>query len=505
MSQPDFTVTADMARELAASARVCGRPMLRRVHDRAAGSEEVVPIPCGSTREAVCPACARKARLIRIQQCTEGWHLTDEPDRPHRVADDEEDQLDKDQVDEEDESAGKRVRSTCRRQNMPDLPRLTMDDRTVGQVFTAEGSGKQYRPSMFASLTRPSYGAVLANGAPKNPAHYDYRRAALDALHFSKLCGRFWTHLRRCAGYNVQYFSVIEAQKRLAPHLHAAIRGALPRAIFRQVVAATDFALWWPSFDQPVYLDRVPVWTGPEHGYADPDTGEVLPTWDEALDRIDTDPDAKPAHVMRFGKQLDLQGVIPEHADQAVRYLAKYLTKAIGETHTDPDSLDQAYKRHLDRLHAELRWLPCSPRCANWLRYGVQPDHAAPGLIPGQCRMKAHDRDNLGVTRRVLPSRLWSGKTVDQHKADRAQVVRETLLAAGIDAPDLDRMAASVTLADGSPRFVWTDVRPDHNTYVKIILDSISERQRWRTQYEHAKAATTDDAPAKVSTVAQPP
>ena len=88
---------------------------------------------------------------------------------------------------------------------------------------------------------------------------------------------------------------------------------------------------------RPSTYDRLPSWTGPEHGYADPDTGEVLPTWAEALDRLDTDPDAKPAHVMRFGTQLDLQGVIPEHADQAVRYLAKYLTKAIGETHTDAD------------------------------------------------------------------------------------------------------------------------------------------------------------------------
>jgi hypothetical protein len=405
----------------------------------------------------------------------------------------------------DDDGPGKRVRSTRRRQNLPDLPRLKMDDRTVGQVFTAADSGKQYRPSMFASLTLPSYGAVLANGAPKNPAHYDYRRAALDALHFAKLCGRFWTHLRRCAGYNVQYFSVIEAQRRAAPHLHSAIRGAIPRAIFRQVVAATDFALWWPQFDEPIYVDTVPTWTG-EH-YIDPDTGEVLPTWDEALDQVDRDPAARPAHVMRFGKQLDLQGIIPEHADRAVAYLAKYLTKAIGETHTHSDALDEAYERHLDRLHSELRWLPCSPRCANWLRYGVQPDHPGPGLIPGQCRMKAHDRENLGITRRVLPSRLWSGKTVDQHKADRAQVVRETLISAGIDAPDLDRIAASVTMPDGSPRFVWTDTRPDHDTYVKVILESIAERQRWRNQYEHAKttAAATAGAVDAVSTVAQPP
>ena len=204
---------------------------------------------------------------------------------------------------------------------------------------------------------------------------------------------------------------------------------------------------------------------------------------------------------MRFGKQLDLQGVIPEHADQAVRYLAKYLTKAIGETHID--AADPAYGRHLDRLHAELRWLPCSPRCANWLRYGVQPDYAKPGLIPGQCRMRAHDRDNLGVTRRVLPSRLWSGKTVDQTKADRAEVVRQTLLTAGMEDLDLDRMAASVTLPDGTPRFAWTDIRPDHDTYVRVVLDSIGQRQRWRAQYEHAKTAAA--AAAGVSTVAQPP
>ena len=496
MTRPDFTITVSDAQALAALARVCGRPMLRRVHDRATGHEEVVPIPCGSTREAVCPACARKARIIRIQQCTEGWHLTDEPERPNRAtAEDEGEDLDED---DDAGSGSKRVRSTKRRQNLPDLPKLHMSPRTVGEVFTTP-TGKQYRPSMFATCTLPSYGPVLPSGAPKQPGTYDYRRAALDALHFSKLCGRLWANLRRCAGFNVQYFSVIEAQKRGAPHLHATIRGAIPRAIFRQVVAATDYALWWPSFEQVHYdNDRLPGWTGPEYGYADPDTGELLPTWAEALDRLDADPDARPAHLMRFGTQLDLQGVIPEHADQAVRYLAKYLTKAIGETHTD--GAGPACRRHLDRLHAELRFLPCSPRCANWLRYGVQPDHAKPGLIPGQCRMRAHDRDNLGVTRRVLPSRLWSGKTVDQHKADRVEVVRQTLLTAGMDDLDLDRMAASVTLPDGSPRYAWTDVRPDHDTYVSIVLDSIGERQRWRAQYEAAKTTA-----AGVSTVAQPP
>ena len=107
----------------------------------------------------------------------------------------------------------------------------------------------------------------------------------------------------------------------------------------------------------------------------------------------------------------------------------------------------------------------------------------------------------------MLNSRQWSGKTIAQHKADRATVVRETLLSAGIDAPDLDRMAATVTLADGSPRFVWTDTRPDHDTYVKVILQSVAERQRRRVQYEAAKATVAGEAGAvdSVSTVGQPP
>ena len=50
-------------------------------------------------------------------------------------------------------------------------------------------------------------------------------------------------------------------------------------------------------------------------------------------------------------------------------------------------------------------------------------------------------------------------------------------------------MAAKVTLPDGSPRFVWTDTRPDPITYARVILKSIAERQRWRAQYEAAKTA----------------
>jgi hypothetical protein len=307
-----LAVTQEMARELAVSQRVCVRPVLRRVEDRQTGGEETIAIPCGSTREAVCPPCAHKARVLRMQQCREGWHRDHEPelDYDDELNDDQDDQdyqLEGDELDQADEdvSGDRRVRSTRRREDVPDLPAVPVEDRTIGRTFTAP-DGKTYRPSMFLTVTLPSYGLVTSTGAALNPAGYDYRRAALDALHFAKLVDRFWQNLRRCAGYKLQYFAAVEPQRRLAPHAHAAIRGAIPRALLRRVIAATYVQVWWPAFDRPVYTNRLPVWEGGD--YCDPDTGEVLPTWREAVDRIERD--AGPAHVVRFGRQADMQGII---------------------------------------------------------------------------------------------------------------------------------------------------------------------------------------------------
>ena len=71
-------------------------------------------------------------------------------------------------------------------------------------------------------------------------------------------------------------------------------------------------------------------------------------------------------------------------------------------------------ERHLSRLHREVRFLPCSPRCANWLRYGVQPTGASRGHGARRRAAKAHDREHLGCGgRRVLVSRKWTGKTLE--------------------------------------------------------------------------------------------
>lgn len=477
----------DTIRELAESNGVCVRPIVHEVVDTSTGQVRLVPTPCGATMAAKCLPCAQKARALRMQQCREGWHLDEEPERDTPAPAE-------DRGDEHKETGTRRVRSTRRRQDLPDLPRFPVDQRTIGHAFIAP-SGRTYRPSMFVTFTLPSYGRVGPDGTPLNPSTYNYRRAALDALHFPRLIDRVWQNMRRATGYQVQYFAAVEAQRRLAPHLHAAIRGAIPRELLRAVAQATYHQVWWPDHSEPVYTGtNVPVWTD-ELGFVDPETGAKLPTWGEALDALDIDPDARPAHTVRLGKQLDMQGIIATEgdADRRVAYLTKYLAKSFTEVLGDSDELTNRQRAHVRRLAAELKYLPCAPRCWNWLRFGVQPDMATPDATPGECPGKAHRQDALGCGgRRVLVSRKWTGKTLKGHKADRAEVVRQTLIAAGLDVPQLESISADVKRDDGHQRFEWRVWDPLDSTvpvYRQVMVRALAERMRWRADYEKAKAA----------------
>ncbi len=88
----------------------------------------------------------------------------------------------------------------------------------------------------------------------------------------------------------------------------------------------------------------------------------------------------------------------------------------------------------------------------------------------------------------MLVSRQWTGKTLTQHRADRATVVREALEAAGITPPEARRAAADVLHTDGRPRFVWRDVPIDQRDYASVIAASVAETRRWRAEHDRAKA-----------------
>jgi hypothetical protein len=366
----------------------------------------------------------------------------------------------------------RRHRSTRRRQDAPPLPRRKVDPRTVGKTYTAP-DGTTFRPSLFLTLTCPSYGRVTSDGTPADPDRYDYTAAARDALHFAALFDRFIQNLRRLTGYDLQYFATIEPQRRLAPHVHMAIRGTVSRRELREVIAATYHQVWWPStktvrFDG----DHLPVWDEHTSAYLDPETGEVLPTWDQALDAIgDT---GEPLHVARFGDMFDAQGVMAgsRDANRCIGYLTKYLTKQLGDCH---ELGTDAQARHADRLAEALRWEPCSPACANWLRYGIQPKNARKGLRPGACKGKAHRREYLGYAgRRVLTSRKWSGKTLADHRAERKAWLTEML---GLSATD-------------PARYTWQLVEPgdqDHMPAGQRLLHVVADRMHWLQALDQAR------------------
>ena len=89
--------------------------------------------------------------------------------------------------------------------------------------------------------------------------------------------------------------------------------------------------------------------------------------------------------MARFGAKFDAQGVLAgsRDASRCVGYLTKYLTKHVADCH---QAQNGAQHDHAERLVQALRYEPCSPRCANWLRYGIQPKNPRPGLRPGYCR-----------------------------------------------------------------------------------------------------------------------
>ncbi|GIH91179.1 helitron helicase-like domain-containing protein [Planobispora siamensis] len=526
-------VALDVAVEVAKLNGVCIRPIEMRRLDAHTGRTESFDIPCGTTQEAKCPPCAQRNKQLRKAQCREGWHLDHEPvAEPAPSTEDQRwliefradvqtqrDQAEHDgedtsawdeaivEIDAEINAAGmrgnvlgrtapKRSRSTRRRQDAPDLPKRAKANTTLGRTFTGT-DGRVLRPSLFVTLTLASYGKIRAGqGVPVDPSTYDYARAARDALHFSKLVDRFVQNLRRVAGYDVQYFATIEPQKRLAPHLHMAIRGTLPRAEIKQIVAATYHQVWWPAVDEARFEgDHLPVWnprTGLDAGdasadgqsgdYLDPTTGEVLPTWDEALDQLDQDEAAEPLHMLRFGDQVDVQGVLAgtPDADQCIWYLSKYLTKSLGDTLDPEEPGYRARREHAARMVDALRYEPCSPACANWLRYGIQPKGAKAGMTPGRCRGKAHKPEHLGYAgRRVLVSRKWSNKTLREHKQDRRAWV-------------LDALGLADDPAENDPhRYLWHPVSgkdPTRTPLAKRLLRSIADRQRTRARLAELQA-----------------
>jgi hypothetical protein len=80
----------------------------------------------------------------------------------------------------------------------------------------------------------------------------------------------------------------------------------------------------------------------------------------------------------------------------------------------------------------------------------------------------------------VLVSRKWSGKTLADHKNERRAYVLATL---GVDVDEIELV--------GADRYAWQLAKPSDPDVAPLahrLLRAVAERQRWREQYERAKA-----------------
>ncbi|MFE5283880.1 replication initiator [Nocardia sp. NPDC056611] len=542
---------AEIAEAAAEKYGVCKRPIPMRAFDPDTGESKYVGAACKSTVASVCPSCAAKARALRYTQCREGWHLPEEPVRQRNTPSEHQQALltaradmfagytdARDKGDQEAadgfreviadldrelralglsgrikgidaQSKPRRTRSTKRRQDVPNLPRKRIEKTTLGRKYAG------HQPSMWLTVTMDSYGRchrdgaidkhgkAVGDGSPVDPETYDYRRAARDAMFFPKLFDRFIQNWRRAAGRDVQYFAAVEPQRRGAPHAHIAVRGTDSHALIGQIIAASYHNQWWPDFNHEQYSDdRMPIWVPEAGAFVDPDHGTILPTFDDAMAMLDDDPDAQPAHVVRWGVQTDHQdigdtdpdgeqgpvrpgkakGVIGgEDANKLIGYLTKYLTKSIAEVLEPPN---ERTRRHYERLHAEMQRTPCSEKCAVWVRYGITPRGANAKTQPGRCKGKAHRRANLGLRgRRVLVSRFWSNKTLPDHKADRIEFVRQVLAAVGIAKAERSKNWVIRLTEPEDP-----DIPPREH----LIMATIAQRSTWEREYLEAKLAVSE-------------
>jgi|SRR5829696_1863921 len=98
---------------------------------------------CGVTHEWVCPTCARNARIIRMHQCAEGWHLTEEPVRTWVSG-----------------GTSALALGTC----TDDSPRSHQDDLIVDHLSPSEAGDLSFTSGVY-SATNPPRRIALASSA----------------------------------------------------------------------------------------------------------------------------------------------------------------------------------------------------------------------------------------------------------------------------------------------------------------------------------------------------
>jgi len=163
-------------------------------------------------------------------------------------------------------------------------------------------------PMVFATLTAPSFGAIHSSGPfvgePLRPDRYDYLGHVLFTWHAPALWHRFTVGLRRLVARRctrggadtearVSYVKVVELQRRAIPHFHTVIR-----------------------LDNSAAVDATELGT------------LVRQAGSQAALHVQT---PERTMTLRFGEQLDVRALSELSGRKVAAYLAKYVTKSVGD------------------------------------------------------------------------------------------------------------------------------------------------------------------------------
>ena len=178
----------------------------------------------------------------------------------------------------------------------------------AGIVGDDERSALAGHPMVFVTLTAPSFGPVHSTGPlggePLHPDRYDYVGHVLFTWHAPALWHRFAVGLRRLvvrharqqdgeAEPRIAYIKVVELQRRAIPHFHAVIR-----------------------------LDDADLLDTEQLGALVREAGRLAFLKVRTQGRTET---------LQFGEQLDVRSFHELSGRKVARYLAKYVTKSVGD------------------------------------------------------------------------------------------------------------------------------------------------------------------------------
>ena len=251
-------------REVAEANGVCVRPVVHEVTDTETGQVRLVPTPCGATLASKCAPCAQKNRVLRMQQCREGWHLEEEPvsgspDGPDEGA-------------TRRTSRDRRVRST-RAVRTPRTSRGSRWRSAPSAPPSPRRPGRPTGPRCSSTFTLPSYGAVRSDGTPQTPQPMTIGgRPSTPPLPQARRPG-----LAEPPPSHRLPGAVLRSGRSpttVGTPLHAADRGAIPRELLRAGCCATYHQVWWPDHAHRRTSERpLPEWER-GLGFVDPDTRE---------------------------------------------------------------------------------------------------------------------------------------------------------------------------------------------------------------------------------------